>query len=75
MGQIEARPRIRDLGVEIGVIAAGPLNAILMQLLTSQASKSVKSPSFEGRASAPALPRSFLTGAICSERRFQEQSS
>jgi D-aminopeptidase len=27
-GQTEARPRIRDLGVEIGVLSPGPLNAI-----------------------------------------------
>lgn len=27
-GQTESRPRIRDLGVQIGVIAPGPLNAI-----------------------------------------------
>jgi len=27
-GQTEARPRVRDLGVEVGVLPTGPLNAI-----------------------------------------------
>src|SRR5580658_10485168 len=27
-GQTEARPRVRDLGVEVGVLPPGPLNAI-----------------------------------------------
>jgi D-aminopeptidase len=28
LGQTETRPRARDLGVEVGVLHAGPLNAI-----------------------------------------------